>query len=880
MGASIPKPSPSTGAARGPRRWNLRRKALAIAGLVSVPLLLVVGGAVSFLHSVQAQTESLASLEARAGHWAAEVVVQALQCRRYDKEDFLDLGDARVRQEYYEAWGEACSEVLAAIDKLKPLARTEDERKQLGAWYELTKQYRAHVLDVIQKIEQGQITDAAAANRALDQHKEGMRALIKGATELSKKRMGDLDEKREAIALRIRVGTVVFVVLGLGTVGLIGFFGVVVAHRLLGRVAVLAEGARRVAAGGLDTRVCIESDDELQDLAEHFNHMAEALTAQRVTLEATVREAEATARAKAEFLATMSHEIRTPLSGVIGMSDLLLGTRLTSEQREFAETLNTSAEALLSLINDILDFSKFESGHVELEEVSFDLQALAEDVIQILGSRAREKHIDLLLRYDQSLPRFFIGDPGRIRQILLNLVGNAVKFTERGHVLLAVAHQGQAGANMRVELAIEDTGIGIPEDSLPVIFERFIRVNSREAAKAGGTGLGLAISRQLVELMEGQIAVSSELGKGSTFRFVLPLTVDPDPSTHILPSADLAGARIAIIDDSAVNRRVLVELVQGWNARVAAFGNGYSALAGLRDARARGEPFDIAVIDSRMPDLDGAELAVEIRNDPGLVDLSLVLLTSTPRHGDARLYQELGFAGYLTKPAKRNVLMDTLSTVLGSKRAGVPVPLVTRHRLAESQAIRRIATPENIVSMLAELDTEAVPEPVFLDDISAGPPQVIDDARPHAIAGVLEAVPGAAPDEVSDQTAENPNRVLLVDDTQVNRRLASKMLEKLGVTVDLAVNGVEAVSKAESQRYALILMDCQMPEMDGYEATARIRAHEGSLRHTPIVAMTASALPEDRKRCLDAGMDDYISKPVRHDTLRKAVSKWLALADP
>ncbi len=312
---------------------------------------------------------------------------------------------------------------------------------------------------------------------------------------------------------------------------------------------------------------------------------------------------------------------------------------------------------------------------------------------------------------------------------------------------------------------------------------------------------------------------------------------------------------------------------------MAAFANGYSALAGLRDARARGEPFDIAVIDSRMPDLDGADLAVEIRNDPGLLDLGLVLLTSTPRHGDARLYQELGFAGYLTKPAKRNVLMDTLSTVLGSKRAGVPVPLVTRHRLAESQAIRRIATPETIASMLAELDTEAVPEPVFLDDISAGPPQAIDDAPSHALAGVLVAVPSATPDDVADQTAENPNRVLLVDDTQVNRRLASKMLEKLGVTVDMAVNGREAVVKAESQRYALILMDCQMPEMDGYEATARIRAHEGSLRHTPIVAMTASALPEDRKRCLDAGMDDYISKPVRHDTLRKAVSKWLALAE-
>jgi CheY-like chemotaxis protein len=266
-------------------------------------------------------------------------------------------------------------------------------------------------------------------------------------------------------------------------------------------------------------------------------------------------------------------------------------------------------------------------------------------------------------------------------------------------------------------------------------------------------------------------------------------------------------------------------------------------------------------------------------------------LTSTPRHGDARLYQELGFAGYLTKPAKRNVLMETLSTVLGSKRAGVPVPLVTRHRLAESQAIRRIATPDSIASMLADLDTDAVPEPVFIDDVSHSRPRSIDDTIANDMGAnatgasamgahvTIASDAGAAAARAPAGAAENPNRVLLVDDTQVNRRLASKMLEKLGVIVDMAVNGREAVAKAESQRYALILMDCQMPEMDGYEATARIRAHEGTVRHTPIVAMTASALPEDRKRCLDAGMDDYISKPVRHDTLRKAVSKWLVLVD-
>jgi signal transduction histidine kinase/DNA-binding response OmpR family regulator len=875
MGAPNPTPSSAPGTAHGPRPWNLRRKALILAAAASVPLIVALSGAVWFLSSVKAQVAWVGPGEAEAERWAARLAVQALQCRHFEQSYILHLREREARAHDRARWAEAWEGLTQALDQMASRVEDAEARAKITGWRNQAVQYRVRMLDVIQRVDEGELTDPLAASQMLAPFEPAMRELVdqgvgqgigQGVGQAAGQAVApgepgtpDPTARREELTRRIGLGMIMLAVLGLGTVALLTLLGLLLAHRLLGRVAVLDEGVRRIAEGALDTRVDIRSGDEIEALGEQFNRMAESLSAHRQALDKSTRDAEASARAKAEFLATMSHEIRTPLTGVIGMSDLLLGTRLTSEQREFVETLNTSAEALLSLINDILDFSKFESGNIELDEVAFDLQALAEDVIQILGSRAREKHLDLLLRYDQGLPRFFVGDPGRIRQILLNLVGNALKFTELGHVLLAVSHGGMAGERVRVELGVEDTGIGIPEESLPVIFDRFTRVNSIESRRAGGTGLGLAISRQIVELMGGKISVSSELGKGSTFTFVLPLTPDRNPSIEALPSANLAGARIAIIDDSAVNRRVLVELLQGWNARVSAFPNAYAALAGLRDAQAKGEPFDIAVIDSSMPDMDGAELGAEMQADPMLADLSMVLLTSNPRHGDARRYQDLGFVGYLTKPAKRNVLLETLRTVLGSKRAGVPVPLVTRHRVAESQAIRRITTPGAVAHMLPELESQAVPEPVPEPMPQPMLAREVSDAVARAVTGTT--------------------RVLLVDDTQVNRRLASKMLEKLGVAVDVAANGLEAVAKAETQHYALILMDCQMPEMDGYEATQRIREYEGEQRHTPIVAMTASAMPEDRKRCLDAGMDDYISKPVRQDTLRSAVSKWLVRSE-
>ncbi|WP_428267514.1 response regulator [Haliangium sp.] len=771
---------------------------------------------------------------------AMQVSAQALRCQRFEKNYLLNLGDSERRRAYLDRWAEAWKQTVAAIDTLT------DHGADPGTpdrWRAHAEAYRDGFAAVVRRVDAGELSDPAAVARAAASLEEPLRSLVADADGLARAHLEAADGGREQLDASVRAGTIAFALLALGlAVGLLGL-GVFSSQRLLGRIGALAGGARRVADGDLSVRVAIDSGDELGDLGTAFNHMAESLALDRRDLEQALQAAAAAARAKAEFLATMSHEIRTPLSGVIGMAELLLGTRLSGEQREFAQSLSTAAEALLSLVNDILDFSKFESGNIELDSVSFDLQSLAEDVVQILSSRARAGRIDLVSSYDDALPRFFLGDPGRIRQILLNLVGNAVKFTDEGHVLLAISAAAPLAddAPTKIRFVIEDTGIGMPADSLPHIFDRFVQVSSEDVRRAGGTGLGLAISRQLVEAMGGHLTVESELGRGSTFSYVLPLPIDPEPPSAVLPSADLAGAHIAIVDDSEVNRRILVGLVQSWNATVDAYADGTSALAGMRRAAAK-HPFDIAIIDNRMPDMDGASLGRHIQEAAGLGEIRLVLLTSAPRQGDGRRYQELGFAAYLTKPTKRAVLMDTLSAVLGAKREGIPVPMVTRHRLAESQAVRRATMPAIPIDALGAITTPAGTHPAQAP------------ARPRA-------------------------RILLVDDTSVNRRLASKMLEKLGCAVDVAANGTEAVERFRAGRYDLVLMDCQMPQMDGYEATEQIRNHERGRgdggAHTPIVAMTANAMPEDRARCLDAGMDDYIPKPIRQATLRSALARWL-----